>query len=411
VSMHSGCEKVLYDAGSRLRELLRGKKPEKINVSDYPSGTEQQFAAIVNHFIEHYIEICDFIIPLSQGKLNECVPKSGNILSSPFKALHAQLLHLTWQTEQVAKGDYNQRVDFMGQFSTAFNSMVEQLAEREKGLKKARDELETKVTERTAELAKTNELLREDIAQRKLMEARLEREQRQLEDLVHIVTHDMKTPVHGIGILAQWFARDYEDKLDEQGKEWMKLLNTRARRIDNMLDTMLKYSQIERCEQREKEVDLNLVVAELIREIKTSGDIDILVENELPVVLCEEAHINDVFRILLGNAVAYMDKPKGRISVAFVEEDKFWKFSVADNGRGIEKEHFERIFKIFQRLSPSSESEIIGAGLTLAKKIVELHGGRIWVESSIGHGSTFSFTFPKQVIKYELVHAGQNQQN
>jgi light-regulated signal transduction histidine kinase (bacteriophytochrome) len=91
-----------------------------------------------------------------------------------------------------------------------------------------------------------------------------------------------------------------------------------------------------------------------------------------------------------------MDKPQGRIRVACVEQDSFWTFSVSDNGPGIEEKHFERIFKMFQALAVSEQCEGTGVGLTVAKKIVELHGGKIWVESKVGEGSTFFFTLPKK---------------
>jgi len=108
-----------------------------------------------------------------------------------------------------------------------------------------------------------------------------------------------------------------------------------------------------------------------------------------------------VFRNLLSNAVKYMDKAEGKIRVACSEENGFWRFSVADNGPGIEERHFERIFRIFQTLSPRDESGGVGVGLTVAKKIVELHGGRIWVQSEPGRGSTFFFTLPRQEERIE----------
>jgi signal transduction histidine kinase len=105
-----------------------------------------------------------------------------------------------------------------------------------------------------------------------------------------------------------------------------------------------------------------------------------------------------VFQNLLSNAIKYMDKPQGWIKIGCVEQDGFWKFSVADNGPGIEEKHFEKIFKIFQALPTSPDFEGTGIGLTVAKKIVELYDGKIWVESKVGEGSTFFFTLPMQEI-------------
>src|SRR4030042_3715298 len=115
--MQGNEQKVLFDVGERILNLLRGKIPEKIEVSEYSEEVEKRFIEIVNQLIESSSEIHRFIVPLSQGILHSFVPKRSNIFSSPFKELHARLLHLTWQAERVAEGAYTQRVDFMGAFS------------------------------------------------------------------------------------------------------------------------------------------------------------------------------------------------------------------------------------------------------------------------------------------------------
>jgi signal transduction histidine kinase len=123
-------------------------------------------------------------------------------------------------------------------------------------------------------------------------------------------------------------------------------------------------------------------------------NISITVVSELPAVKCEETRITQVFQNLLSNAIKYMDKPDGIIKVGCIQEGEFWKFSIADNGPGIEKQHWERIFKIFQTLAPRDEFESTGIGLTVVKKIVELYDGKIWLDSEVGKGTTFFFTFP-----------------
>ena len=126
-------------------------------------------------------------------------------------------------------------------------------------------------------------------------------------------------------------------------------------------------------------------------------NIKIEIENELPTILCEQTRIIQVFQNLISNAVKYMDKPEGVIKIRCEDENDAWKFGVADNGPGIEEKHFERIFQIFQTVSSVREKyKSTGIGLTIVKKIVEMYGGKIWVESEPGEGSTFFFTFPKQ---------------
>jgi two-component system, LuxR family, sensor kinase FixL len=124
--------------------------------------------------------------------------------------------------------------------------------------------------------------------------------------------------------------------------------------------------------------------------------VEIIIEDDLPVVTGQRAHITQVFQNLLDNAVKYMDKPKGQIKIGCVEQDNFWKFSVADNGPGIEEKYFDKIFQIFQTLTRRDKVEATGIGLSLVRKIVELYGGKVWVESKLGQGSTFYFTLLKQ---------------
>ena len=141
-------------------------------------------------------------------------------------------------------------------------------------------------------------------------------------------------------------------------------------------------------------VNLNQLLAEVIYLIAPPAHIDIQVEDELPSILCERTRIEQVFQNLLSNAVKFMDKQRGEIKITCAQEDGYWKFSIADNGPGIDEKYFDKIFQIFQTLAPRDESENTGVGLALVKKIIEMYNGKIWVESKVGHGSKFFFTLP-----------------
>jgi PAS domain S-box-containing protein len=223
----------------------------------------------------------------------------------------------------------------------------------------------------------------------------LTRANRELQEFAYIAAHDLKTPLRAIGTLADWISRDYADKFDEQGKEQVRLLVTKAKQMTALIDDILQYSRVGQSLQTSQQVDLNEVLAEVIREIAPPESIEVTVENKLPTITCKKTHVIQIFQNLLGNAVKYMDKPKGRINVTCVEQGDCWKFSVADNGPGIEKKHFDRIFKIFQTLAPREGIESTGIGLSIVKKLVELNKGRVWVESEVGTGSTFIFTLPQ----------------
>lgn len=224
----------------------------------------------------------------------------------------------------------------------------------------------------------------------------LRQSNKHLQNFIHIAAHDLKTPLRGISTLAQWLVTDYSEKFDEQGQQHVNLLVTRVDHMDKLLDDILWYSKIERTRQREGPVDLKALFTEVIEELEPPDNINIAVEDKLPVVTADEDHIEQVFYNILSNAVKYMDKAEGDIKVGCIDESDMWKFGVSDNGPGIEQKYFEKIFEIFQTLSPSKEIESTGIGLPVSKKIIELYGGRIWVESQVGKGSTFYFTFPKK---------------
>jgi hypothetical protein len=136
---------VIDVADKKIQTLLKGKIPEKMNSSEYADERERTFAETVNQLIYFIDEIQNYIIALSRGELREACIQPNNYLGSPFKELHSRLLHLTWQAEQVARGDYGQRVDFMGEFSEAFNAMVMSLDTKEKALKQKIQELEAAI--------------------------------------------------------------------------------------------------------------------------------------------------------------------------------------------------------------------------------------------------------------------------
>jgi two-component system sensor kinase FixL len=220
----------------------------------------------------------------------------------------------------------------------------------------------------------------------------------ELKDFAYIVSHDLKAPLRGIKTLVDWITADCGDKLNDDSKQQINLLTSRVNRMHNLIDGILQYSRVGRTEEETAPVNLNELIPEVIDMIAPPENITITIENELPTIVFEPTRIMQVFQNLLSNAVKYMDKPKGLIKVGCVEEDGFLKFNVTDNGPGIEEKHFERIFQMFQTLAPRDEFESTGVGLTVAKKIVELYHGKIWVESEVGEGSTFFFTLPKQEI-------------
>lgn len=224
----------------------------------------------------------------------------------------------------------------------------------------------------------------------------LEQANQTLKDFAHTVSHDLKSPLNSARRLAEWISINYANKMDKNDREYVDLLMTRLARMRNLIDDVLQYSSVGYAEEQKIQVNLNEIIQNVIDMIAPPENITITVENELPVIVCGQARIMQVFQNLLGNAIKYMNKPSGKIKIACVEENDFWKFSIVDNGPGIEEEYFKKIFEMFQRLVTKDKVEGSGIGLSTVKKIVEMYGGRIWVESKLREGSTFFFTLPKQ---------------
>ena len=240
------------------------------------------------------------------------------------------------------------------------------------------------VTERTRAEERQNQLFQ-----------KLSQINEELSHFAYVVSHDLKAPLRGIKLITEWLCEDYGDKLGAEAKEQMTLLQRRVDRMHNLIDGVLQYSRIGRVKEEMVAVNLNELLPVILDTIAPPEHVRITVAGALPTIECEKTRITQVFQNLLTNAVKFIDKPQGEIRVDCTDQGACWEFRVVDNGPGIEEKHFERIFRIFQTLAPKDDYESTGVGLTLVKKIVELYGGRVWVESEVGRGSTFLFTWPK----------------
>jgi two-component system, LuxR family, sensor kinase FixL len=218
---------------------------------------------------------------------------------------------------------------------------------------------------------------------------------RQLREFAHLAAHDLKTPLRGIAMLAQWLAHDYKGKFDEAGRRQVELLVKRVHRVNGLIDSILLYSTLARNSDEESPVDLNSLLGDVISDIKPLPNVKITIGKKLPAVVCEEKHLQKVFYNLIDNAVKFMDKPDGLITIDCTDKEDVWVFSVSDNGPGIAPRYFEKIFRFCQTLDDRDQNEDSGTGLTITRKIVELYGGQIWLTSELNHGSTFFFTLPK----------------
>lgn len=259
----------------------------------------------------------------------------------------------------------------------------------------------------------------------------LKRSNAELDSFAYIASHDLKEPLRGIHNYSFFLLEDYNDTLDEQGRQYLLALMKLTRRMETLIESLLHYSRVGRAELALSEIRLQLIVEETLELLSArlrEGNVEVQVPRPLPEALVDQARMGEVFSNLIANAIKYNDKPEKRVEIGYIDvpasalspqsqedsqaadpqsetpdsassdarKEEPVVFYVKDNGIGIADRHRESIFRIFKRLHGRDEyGGGTGAGLTIARKIIERHGGRIWVESTPGEGSIFYFTLPK----------------
>jgi PAS domain S-box-containing protein len=222
----------------------------------------------------------------------------------------------------------------------------------------------------------------------------LERSNRDLDQFAYIASHDLKAPLRAIANLSEWIEEDVADQLSDESRQHMNLLRGRVHRMEALIDGILQYSRAGRVQQHIEAVNVSSLLSEVIELLDPPPEVAIVVES-MPTLQTERVPLQQVFMNLIGNAIKYANRSDVRIRVGVRELPKYYEFSVADNGQGIEPEYHQKIWGIFQRLEARDKVEGTGIGLSVVKKIVESRGGRVWVESAPGTGATFRFTWAK----------------
>jgi len=226
----------------------------------------------------------------------------------------------------------------------------------------------------------------------------LERTRQDLEQFAYVASHDLQEPLRMVSSYLQLIERRYKGRLDGDADDFINFAVDGARRMQTLIGDLLAYSRIGTRGKAFGPTDFNEVidcVAEAIREPLESAHVK-LTRDPLPTLIADATQVEQLFQHLIGNAVKFGNGRRPRIHVGAQEKDGDWVFSVRDNGIGIDPRYAERIFVIFQRLHGRDEYPGTGMGLAICKRIVERRGGRIWVESHPGKGSTFYFTMPQR---------------
>jgi PAS domain S-box-containing protein len=235
-----------------------------------------------------------------------------------------------------------------------------------------------------------------DITARKQAQAELEARNRELDSFVHIVSHDLKAPLRGIANLSQWIEDDLEGSLLSETRSQMALLRSRVNRMAATIDGLLDYACVGRTADTITLVSVAELLAETIDSLAPPPAFTIVVSPHLPTLKTNRLLLSQVFANLISNSIKHHDRSDGKIDISCEEYGDLYRFVVADDGPGIAPQHHDKIFTIFQAVNRQNSPDSTGIGLSIVKKIVETTGGNIQLESAIGQGATFRFTWPKK---------------
>ena len=246
------------------------------------------------------------------------------------------------------------------------------------------------------ELERQNAQLREEMAERQQVQEALQRSNTELEQLAYVASHDMQEPLRMIASYLQLVAQRYQGKLDAEADEFIGFAVDGAKRMQALINDLLAYSRVGTKARPFAPTDCAALVETAISDLRVAieesgADVSC---GPLPVVMADAMQFAQLFRNLLANAIKFRSSRSPQVRIEAERGDAGWCFAVHDNGIGIAPEYFDRIFVLFQRLHSRREYAGTGIGLALCKKIVERHGGRIWVESVQDSGSVFRFTIP-----------------
>lgn len=302
--------------------------------------------------------------------------------------------------KKAAGGDLSHSVrvsseDEIGKLSLAFNKMILDLKKSHDEIENYSRTLELKVKQRTKELEQANDNLKEI--------------NQELDDFTYIVSHDLKEPLRVINAFSNFIYNDCKDKLTAEEIVYLERIKSNILLMEELINDLLELSRVSRKKHPFREVDMNLLIEEVKERFAYAIDekkVNFIVNCPLPVVFCDRAWIKEVFANFISNALKFMDKPQPKIEIGSSQTGDFYCFYVKDNGIGIEKQYFDKVFQIFQRLHSRDQYSGTGVGLAICKKIVEQHYGRVWLDSEPDKGTTFYFTLPKDKGYYDQKQEG-----
>ena len=223
----------------------------------------------------------------------------------------------------------------------------------------------------------------------------LKKRNQELDRFAYVTSHDLKAPLRAIANLATWLGEDLAGQIPEENQQQLKLMQSRVERMDGLIQGLLEYSRVGRQKISVETINVGDLVKDAIDSLSQPSEFKIVVASDMPTMKTEKLLLNQVFTNLISNAIKYHPHNSGNITISVQDRDEFYEFVVADDGLGIDPKYHDRIFGIFQILQARDAIESTGIGLSIVKKIVEDRGGKIRIESQLGEGATFYFTWKK----------------
>jgi signal transduction histidine kinase len=229
----------------------------------------------------------------------------------------------------------------------------------------------------------------------------LQNRNNELDQFAYVAAHDLKAPLRGVTTVVKWIEDELASELGPQMRQYLTMIKGRLNRLEDLINGLLAYARAGRVSQVQEQVSVDQLLSEVI-EMVVPASFRVELPDPLPTFLTDRLGLQQVFTNLLGNAVKYHHQPTGTITINCRDAGRCYEFRVQDDGPGIAPEYHEKIFLIFQTLRDRHTAESTGIGLSIVKKIIDEQKGSIHVESALGSGATFVFTWPKQVSDLQL---------
>jgi signal transduction histidine kinase len=363
----SGEQELLYSHLSRLRQ---GRVPNAEDEADSLRKIYSQYISVGN---QRWKVVCHPVIE----KFNIETRNSWIILSGGLAftfLLTIYVLTLVGRAKRVRQ-EVKVRTSQLQEAVLALNREVVERKSAEQELQILNETLEQQIASRTADA---------------------ERKAQYLEQFAYVTSHDLKSPLRAVSNLAQWIEEDLKDKLDNSSREQLALLRDRVRRMHDLIEGLLEYSRVGKTNDSENNVDTKELIDEIIDTLSPPAGFTIKVKDKMPSLYVDRLQLGQVFSNLISNSLKHHGGNKGKIRIKSESYADVYQFSVCDDGQGIAPEYHDKVFMMFQILNSSDFESSTGIGLALVKKIIEEHGGTIRLESAVGEGACFHFTWPKK---------------